>query len=120
MSTQRPRARFVPTLTEVIRPTQAAAVNVSKADEVPIEEVGTPPERMGTPPSTPQESPASRSSMLEAAVEGLLPEAREQLRQKLHAAAYALAEEQLHAMEDALRQQLRAAVRKAAGMGARR
>lgn len=105
MTSGRPRPRFVPTLTEVVRPAGELPVEATTMVQEPVLEV--------------PESPASRSSMLESAVDGLMPQAREQMRQKLHAAAYALAEEQLHAMEDSLRQQLRAALREAAGMGTR-
>lgn len=114
MSNQRPRARFVPTLTEVV---------VSVVDSLTLAGLGdgalpTQAPALAAPASALEVAP-SRSSMLEAAVENLLPQAREQLRQKLHAAAYALAEEQLLTMEDSLRQQLRAALREAAGMGER-
>lgn len=115
MSTERPRARFVPTLTEVVLPAGEAPLDVPKVDEVRLE--ATTPESIA--PTATTEAPPSRSSMLESAVEGLLPQAREQLRQKLHAVAYALADEQLHSMEDSLREQLRAALREAAGMGTR-
>lgn len=117
MSTERPRARFVPTLTEVVLPAgDASPVGLPKAGDQRLDDART----ETATPSVPVEAPQpSRSSVLELTVEGLLPQAREQLRQKLHAAAYALAEEQLHSMEDTLRQQLRAALREAAGMGGR-
>lgn len=101
MSTSRPRARFVPTLTEVVRPAVEAA-EAPQATAVPVAAV------VSANPSR---------SMLEAAVDDLMPQAREQLRQSLHAAAYALAEEQLRSMEEQLRQRLRGALREAAGMG---
>lgn len=104
MST-RPRARFVPTLTEVVHPAGAAAA----VDTAVAKSLQSP---MGPSSSTAR-------SMLEAAVDDLMPQAREQLRQGLHAAAYALAEEQLRAMEDGLRDRLRRALREAAGMGNR-
>lgn len=106
MTTARPRTRFVPTLTEVVQPLgELPPVQEPKVQEVAVAMLSEPA--------------SSRSSMLESAVDGLMPQAREQMRQKLHAAAYALAEEQLHAMEDNLRQQLRAALREATGMGLR-
>lgn len=114
MSGQRPRARFVPTLTEVVVPAAGGLARAGLGDDAPSTQASA-----AVVPTLAQEVPPSRSSMLEAAVENLLPQAREQLRQKLHAAAYALAEEQLLTMEDSLRQQLRAALREAAGMGER-
>lgn len=101
MTTQRPRARFVPTLTEVIRPAGGA-------------QDASAPESEGSPGG---KNVSSKRNMLEGMVEDMMPQAREQLRQSLHAAAYAIAEEQLHAMEEHLRQQLRTALRDAAGMG---
>lgn len=115
MSAERPRARFVPTLTEVVLPVDGSSLGT------PIFDAMDAPELVPTSlvqSAVPEVAP-SRSSVLESAVEGLLPQAREQLRQRLHAAAYALAEEQLLTMEDSLRQQLRLALREAAGMGAR-
>lgn len=113
MSSQRPRARFVPTLTEVVVPADELA-QAGGLVQAPAPQSAAP----AVSASAPEVAP-SRSSVLEAAVESLLPQAREQLRQRLHAAAYALAEEQLLGMEDSLRQQLRAALREAAGMGGR-
>lgn len=106
MSAERPRNRFVPTLTEVVVP----------AGELPAE---LEPRVQEAAVLAAEHAPSSRSSMLESAVDGLMPQAREQMRQRLHAVAYALAEEQLHAMEDSLRQQLRVALREATGMGGR-
>ena len=103
MSGNRPRTRFVPTLTEVVRPS-----NAPQSATVPVE--AAPPEAVAKPVV------ASRS-VLDATVDELMPQAREHMRQRLHTAAYELAEEQLRAMEDHLRQQLRNAVREAAGMG---
>jgi hypothetical protein len=96
----RPRTRFVPTLTEVVLPVGASPASMEPAAH----------------PVAPAQSSPTRS-MLDAAVDDLMPQAREQLRERLHNAAYALAEEQLRAMEDTLRQQLRNALREAAGMG---
>ncbi|MDT8991356.1 hypothetical protein RQP54_10835 [Curvibacter sp. APW13] len=101
MTGSRPRTRFVPTLTEVVRVPGDATPTPEPAAMAAAELVGANPSR----------------SMLEAAVDDLMPRARERLRESLHTAAYALAEEQLRSMEDELRQRLRAAVREASGMG---
>lgn len=102
MTASRPRTRFVPTLTEVVHPTGALSAPAQADVETP--EVAIPP-------------PAPSRSMLDSAVDDLMPQAREQMRQRLHTAAYELAEEQLRSMEESLRQQLRNALREAAGMG---
>lgn len=108
MTAERPRARFVPTLTEVVQPLEVSPAGGGQQPTVPEASAVVSPE-----PSV------SRSSVLESAVDDLMPQAREQMRQKLHAAAYALADEQLQAMEDTLRQRLRTALREATGMGSR-
>ncbi len=100
MTGSRPRTRFVPTLTEVVLPAQATPM----ATATPVQAVAP-------------GAPAPSRSMLDAAVEDLMPQAREQMRERLHNAAYGLAEEQLRAMEETLRQQLRNALREAAGLG---
>lgn len=109
----RPRTRFVPTLTEVVKPVDSvmpatAAVSPSAPAPELVQEAVSPVGTLTVQPSR---------SMLEATVDDLMPQARERLRESLHAAAYTLAEEQLRSMEDDLRQRLRLAVREAAGMG---
>lgn len=103
MNGSRTRTRFVPTLTEVVHPSGASPFATAVAETAPSEAAAMPV--------------AASRSVLDAAVDELMPQAREQMRQRLHTAAYELAEEQLRAMEDHLRQQLRNAVREAAGMG---
>ena len=104
MTANRARARFVPTLTEVVHP-NGSAPKASGADQAIHQSpsVGTSPSR----------------SMLDAAVDDLMPQARAQMRERLHNAAYELAEAQLRSMEESLRHQLRNALREAAGMGKR-
>jgi hypothetical protein len=102
MTGSRPRTRFVPTLTEVVTPGGAAPA-IAEVEALTPQAVAV--------------HAAPNRSMLDAAVDDLMPQAREQMRQRLHTAAYELAEEQLRSMEDSLRQQLRNALREAAGMG---
>ena len=117
MTGSRPRTRFVPTLTEVVRPPDGSeAPPGADSGEAALPSPVLASEAVAPPP--PQAPPPMPSrSMLESAVDDLMPLAREEMRQRLHTAAYALAEEQLRAMEESLRQQLRNALREAAGMG---
>lgn len=120
MNGMRPRTRFVPTLTEVVQVSaldkDVPGPNIESAHEHSASELGSRTGEIQAPVATSVSAFATRS-VLEAAVDDMMPAARAQLRQSLQLSAQSLIEDQVRSMEETLRQRLRVALREATGMG---
>lgn len=111
-----PKGRFVPTLTEVVTPLvleSPVVMAVHAQSAVPDDDHKENLQQLGS-----LQAPVvfQALSALDATVEALLPKARAQLREALQTVADELVNQQLVALEEQLRTQLRSTLKGAIGL----